>query len=134
MKIVLDTNVLISGLLNPDGIPGFIVRLVASGYIELIYDYRIITEYLNVMSRPKFHIDPENISDLIEQIKSNGLLVSPLPLNISIPDAEDLKFLEAAVSSGAQYLVTGNLKHFPAPEFKGVKIISPSEFFEHIAK
>ena len=134
MKIVLDTNVLISGLLNPDGIPGFIVRLVASGYIELIYDYRIISEYVNVMSRPKFHIDPENISDLIEQIKANGLLVSPLPVSMTMPDEEDLKFLEAAVSSGAQYLVTGNLKHFPAPEFKGVKIISPADFFEHIAK
>ncbi|HXK49023.1 MAG TPA: putative toxin-antitoxin system toxin component, PIN family [Clostridiales bacterium] len=134
MKIVLDTNVLISGLLNPDGIPGFIVRLVASGYIELIYDYRIIAEYVNVMSRPKFHIDPENISALIEQIKANGLLVSPLPLNLGIPDPEDLKFIEAAVSSGAKYLVTGNLKHFPAPEFKEVKIISPAEFFEHIAK
>ncbi|MBN2858182.1 MAG: putative toxin-antitoxin system toxin component, PIN family [Candidatus Delongbacteria bacterium] len=134
MKIILDTNVLISGLLNPNGIPGFIVRLVASGYIELIYDYRIIAEYVNVMSRPKFHIDPENISALIDQIKANGLLVSPLPLDLAIPDPEDLKFLESAVCSDAKYLVTGNLKHFPAPEFKGVKIISPAEFFEHIAK
>ncbi|HAQ61045.1 TPA: putative toxin-antitoxin system toxin component, PIN family [Candidatus Delongbacteria bacterium] len=134
MKIVLDTNVLISGLINPNGIPGFIVRLVASGYIELVYDYRIISEYREVMSRPKFHIDEEKISDLIEQIKAHGELVSPLPLSISIPDAEDLKFLETAVSSGTEYLITGNLKHFPAPEFKGVKIISPSHFFEKTLK
>lgn len=134
MKIVLDTNVLISGLLNPDGIPGFIVRQVASGYIELVYDYRIIAEYENVMSRPKFHIAQQNITDLIEQIKANGQHTSPLPLDLSIPDPEDLKFLEAAVSSGALYLVTGNLKHFPVPEFKGIKIISPAEFFDHILK
>ena len=100
MKIVLDTNVLISGLLKPDGTPGLIVRLIASGYIELYYDFRIFNEYESVMLRPKFGFDKDSVYDFLEQIKSQGHIVTSNPVDIELPDPDDIKFLEAALSSG----------------------------------
>lgn len=61
MIVVIDTNVLVSGLIKPFRLPGRIVMMVASGEIELCYDGRIISEYKEVLSRPKFGFKKENI-------------------------------------------------------------------------
>lgn len=128
MNIVLDTNVLISGLLIPEGKPGQIVQLVAAGYIKLCYDSRIIAEYFNVMSRKKFGFNKDDIQDLLLQIKHEGILITPKPIDLELPDEEDKKFIEVALSSNAKYIVTGNTKHFPKNSYKNIKIITPAEF------
>lgn len=61
MIIVLDTNVLVSGLLTPFGSSGEIVRMITSGKLILEYDSRILIEYEEVLNRPKFHFDKEPI-------------------------------------------------------------------------
>lgn len=61
MKVVLDTNVLVSGLLQPFGLSGQIVSLVASGELVLCHDARILAEYREVLLREKFRFDPERI-------------------------------------------------------------------------
>jgi len=65
MKIVLDTNVLISGLLRPFSSPGKIVRMVASGNLQMCYDVRILSEYKDVLLRPKFSFDTEDVYNLL---------------------------------------------------------------------
>lgn len=132
MNIVLDTNVLISGLLISESNPGQIVQLVASGFIKLCYDSRIITEYYNVMSRPKFSFNKEHIQDLLTQIKSQGKLVSAEPLNIKLIDSDDIKFLEVALKGKIKYLVTGNIKHYPKSKYKNINIITPSDFIKKL--
>lgn len=54
-RIVLDTNVLVSGMINPNGPPGRIVDLIREGLVELVVDDRILAEYSQVLSRPKFN-------------------------------------------------------------------------------
>ncbi len=130
MKAVLDTNVVVSGLLSPFGAAGEIMRLAASGDIELCYDARILSEYRDVLLRRKFAFLQEEVENLLDQIIHIGHLTTGKPLAERLPDRDDEPFLEVAIGSGAKYLVTGNLKHYPSDRRKGVKILSPSSFLE----
>ncbi|MCD6120421.1 MAG: putative toxin-antitoxin system toxin component, PIN family [Spirochaetales bacterium] len=69
MEIVLDTNVLISGVINPDGKPARIINLLLNGKINILYDNRIIKEYLEALGREKFDFQAELIESLIDFIK-----------------------------------------------------------------
>ncbi|MGA2065724.1 MAG: putative toxin-antitoxin system toxin component, PIN family [Thermoguttaceae bacterium] len=131
MRIVLDTNVLVSGLLNPYGPPGQIVRMVASGGIALCFDACILGEYREVLLRPKFPFRAEQIDVLLEQIRAVGELVSPSEgCPQRLPDPADEPFLAAAIAGGAAYLVTGNPKHYPAGCRGGVALVSPARFLD----
>lgn len=130
MKIVLDTNILVSGLLQPFGPSGQIVRLVAVGELVLCHDSRILAEYREVLLRKKFSFDPERIEILLDEIRAGGIPVAAHPLAIRLPDPDDEPFLEVALAGGAQCLVTGNTKHYPADARHGVEVISPRSFIE----
>ncbi|MBI4431327.1 MAG: putative toxin-antitoxin system toxin component, PIN family [Candidatus Omnitrophica bacterium] len=135
MKIVLDTNVLVSGLLFPLHIPGEIARLIASGQIQLCYDGRILAEYRRVLLRPKFGFEQSYVDALLDQISTIGHRTITQPLSIHLPDRSDEPFLEVAASGGVKYLVTGNLKDFPnAHEIYRIRIISPADFLEAYRK
>jgi uncharacterized protein len=128
MKIVLDTNVLVSGLLNPYGPSGQIVVLVAAGELSLCFDARILAEYRDVLLRPKFDFPPRHVEALLEQIHAAGTATSAAPLPHTLPDRDDEPFLEVAIAAPADYLVTGNLRHYPAPWRRGVQVVTPREF------
>lgn len=130
MKIVLDTNVLVSGLLQPFGPSGQIVRLVASGELSLCHDPRLLAEYREVLLRKKFSFDPERIEILLEEIRTGGVPVAARPLATRLPDADDEPFLEVALAGGARCLVTGNVKHYPAEARSDVEVLSPRSFIE----
>jgi putative PIN family toxin of toxin-antitoxin system len=130
MRIVLDTNILVSGLLQPFGPSGQIVRLVASGELVLCHDPRILAEYREVLLRKKFRFDPERVSALLEEIMANGIPVAARPLAIRLPDPDDEPFLEIALTGAVQCLVTGNAKHYPAEARHGVEVHSPRSFIE----
>ncbi len=130
MKIVLDTNVIVSGLLSPYNAPGEIVRMVSSGILKLCYDARILSEYQSVLLSPKFKFDSEHIDALIDQIKSCGYIVASKPLPKKLPDADDEPFLEVALAEKASYLITGNLIHYPVESRQEIKVVSPAEFID----
>lgn len=130
MKIVLDTNVLVSGLLQPFGPSGQIVRLVAAGDLALCHDPRILVEYQEVLRRGKFGFDPERVDALLEQIRAGGIPVAARPLAIRLPDSDDEPFLEVALAGRAQCLVTGNLKHYPSEARGELEVLSPRAFIE----
>lgn len=128
MKIVLDTNVLVAGLLSPFGPCAEIVRMVSSGDLTLHLDARILSEYGEVLCRPKFRFPADKIGVLLDFIGRSGHLAASSPLPYSLPDPGDQPFLEIAVAGRAACLVTGNRAHFPTQLCKGVKVFSPSEF------
>ena len=130
MIIVLDSNVVVSGILQPFGKPAMILRLVAAGRIRCAYDLRIMTEYRNVLTRPKFGFSESQVKAFLTQMEEEGVPVVAGPLAIRIPDPDDQPFLEVALAAGVEALVTGNKKHFPKGEYGGVKIVSPLEFLE----
>ena len=134
MRIVLDTNVIVSGMLNPHGKPGTILQMVVSRAVTICYDARIIDEYREVLLRPKFPISEAEVDATLEQIEAAGHLVTTTPLPQNLPDPDDEPFLEVALAGGAEYLVTGNVKHYPEDRHRGMRVVSPGEFVEAYRK
>jgi len=130
MKIVLDTNVFVSGLLTPFGSSGEIVRMLSAGILILQYDSRILLEYQEVLHRPKFQFEKEHIDTLLAHVKQNGQLIPASPLKKHLPDSDDEPFLEVAIAGRAACLITGNKSHYPQQSQHGMKILSPSEFID----
>jgi uncharacterized protein len=130
MKIVADTNVLVSGLLNPYGPPGRIVQMVAAGELSFCFDARLLGEYREVLLRPKFAFRPEHVEALLEQVRAGGTSATANPLPRPLPDPDDEPFLEVAIAGSADYLVTGNPRHYPAALRQGVRVVTPAEFIE----
>ena len=134
MRIVLDTNVLVAGLLSPFGPCGEIVRMVSSGELELCLDARILSEYSEVLHRPKFSFDEDSLAALLDYIAYRGHLIASSPLPCSLPDIDDDMFLEIALASRAACLITGNQIHFPLALCQGAVILSPAEFLSMYRK
>lgn len=130
MIVVLDTNVIVSGILRPYSKAASILRLVATGVITLAYDLRIFSEYRDVLNRPKFVFAKEEIDAFLDQVEKEGACVSVMPLKFRLPDPEDEPFLEAALAGKAKAIVTGNKRHFPKKEYEGIRILSPAEFLD----
>jgi putative PIN family toxin of toxin-antitoxin system len=124
MRIVLDTNVLVSGLLNPDGLPVQILNLILNGKITILFDNRIINEYTEVLKRKLFGFKDEWIEPLLDFIKSEGEFITAEPVKLEFKDEDDKVFYEVAKSGKAKYLITGNIAHFPREKF----IVSPKDF------
>lgn len=130
MKVVVDTNVLVAGLLSPFGPPGEVVRMIASGVLNVCIDARILTEYADVLNRAKFRFQTKHVHALLEQIRMDGLSVAGTPLANRLPDPTDEPFLEIAITGNAACVITGNLKHFPATKRHGMAVLSPAEFLD----
>lgn len=119
MIIVLDTNVIVSGILKPYSKAAAILRLVADGTIQLAYDLRLLSEYRDVLSRPKLNLPREEVETFLAVIEQEGLLVSVKPLKFHLPDPDDEPFLEVALAARVVAIVTGNKRHFPRGEYEG---------------
>jgi putative PIN family toxin of toxin-antitoxin system len=131
MIIVLDTNVIVSGILKPFSKAASILRLVADGTIQLAYDLRLLSEYRDISSRSQFNFPRGDVDAFLAQVEEEGFLVSGRPLEIHLPDPDDEPFLEVALAGKVGALVTGNKRHFPmGRKHGGVKILSPNEFLE----
>ena len=129
MRIVLDTNVIVSGLLNPEGNPGRIVDLVLAGEVTLLVDDRILGEYRTVLRRRKFGFDPADISDFLDLLEAESeRVVAAVRLNRKPPDESDRPFLEVVLAGAADSLVTGNVRHFGPAQSASVPIERPGEF------
>ncbi|GHV33583.1 PIN domain-containing protein [Spirochaetia bacterium] len=131
MKVVLDTNVIVSAFLNPKGIPAEIVSLVLSEKIILCYDNKILSEYTDVLTRSKFNFNKELVNDFLEFVKIYGEYIVAESQDIQFFDESDRRsddkiFYDVFRSSAANYIITGNKKHYP----KEKNILLPREFKE----
>lgn len=135
MRVVLDTNVVVSGLLPGGGPPAAILRLLPHGLFKPCFDERMLAEYHAILRRPRLRIRAELADKLFDDLARQGLfmhLVPPLPFRL--PDRDDECFLETAAAVAADFLVTGNLKDFPPRLRAGVRVVSPREFFEALRR
>ena len=123
-------SVLVSGVLSPNGPPAAVLRALLTEHVTLCFDERIVSEYRDVLTRAKFSFDRALVDELLDFFESAGSPALAAPLAVDLPDPWDQMFIEVAVSSGADFLVTGNLKHFPEKAREGVKVVSPREFLD----
>lgn len=133
MRLVLDTNVLVSGMLTVDNPPGRIVDLLRAGKIQLQVDERIISEYEGVLSRPKFHrffsvFEKDLIMDFIRADSEWHVCTKIVD---GLPDSKDACFLEVAYEARVA-LVTGNGRDYPEEFRSGVEVLSPRDFVDKI--
>ena len=125
MRVVLDTNVLVSAFWSEHNRLTRIIDMLVSGILLPCYCQEIIQEYQDVLSRPRlaFHFEEASVNEIINKIKADGICVAVRPSSIPLIDESDRIFYDVAVACGAQ-LVTGNIKHYPKKPF----ILTPFEF------
>ena len=127
---VIDTNVLVSALLsgNEDAATVQVVARMLAGEITTVYSGTIMTEYRDVLSRPKFGFSPDVVGYLLSALEKYGMLVEAEPSGAVIPDMTDLPFYEVVLEkrNDGAYLVTGNIRHFPRQPF----IVTPRQLME----
>ncbi|MFN8368122.1 MAG: putative toxin-antitoxin system toxin component, PIN family [Candidatus Kapaibacterium sp.] len=132
-KVILDTNVVISALIQYGAPYKIINEFVLENKIHLCISKDLVAEYINVISRPKFsrYTDFFHLAELlIADIQSRATLYVPtLQLDI-ISDKDDNKILELADVSNADYIITGNTRDFTMEFYKTTRIISPADYYE----
>lgn len=133
IRLVLDTNVVVSGVLTPHGPCASLLSSVLNGTAELVLDARVFDEYREVLARPKFGLPQGAVKALLQGLHatSDWVLAPPLPPDL-LPDPDDLPFLELALAAGA-ILVTGNLKHFPDNSRRGATVLDPAQALRVVA-
>lgn len=128
---VIDTNVLVSAMLKWQSVPGKILELAFSGLIIPLFNDEILSEYKNVLSRPKFKLSNELVNSIVNEIEEKGLYVNEKTLDEYLPDPKDRVFYEVVMeerNNEDAYLVTGNIKHFPVRPF----IVTPRRMLDII--
>jgi putative PIN family toxin of toxin-antitoxin system len=127
-KVVFDTNVIVSALLKPGSIPSSLVSLVFSYNLRLYVSEPILAEYREVLSRPVFGFESQALNRFLYELAKIAETVDPRKTLSLSPDEPDNRFLECALAAHAEYLISGNTKHFPFVEFHGTQIVTPAEF------
>lgn len=120
MQVVIDTNIIVSALLNPKGACYiFLDRVLARAY-DIVASEAIIAEYNEVLRRSQFGFDEEDVDYLVEWFYSNALMVEVSEkdyLEDSMIDEKDIPFYIVAKATKSR-LVTGNIKHYPIEEMR----------------
>src|SRR5262249_33886027 len=133
VKVVVDTNVVISSALQSEGNPAHVVRLVRERALRLVYDRRVYAEYCEVLMRPRPRLPPAPIARHVSAIAEVGErldIVPPAPF--VLPDPKDQPFLEVALAARADAIVTGNLRDFP--DGCGMQILTPAQIAQRFPR
>lgn len=134
MRVVIDTNVLISGFISSGAAPAKIVELLRTEAIELLISNDVYTELNRVIRyaklRARYAYTDEQIERFLHGIKTSAVWVeSSERLTVVVQDESDNRFLELAVSGSARYVITGDTKHLlPLQHYRGIEIVSPAIF------
>ena len=132
IRVVIDTNIIVSALLQPLGPPAQVFLLAVSGSIQPCITGEVYAEYEEVIRRPRFRRDESVIIAALDAIREKGFWVRPTETVRACADPDDDTFLECAQAARAAYLVTGNTKHFPAT-WRETRIVTARQFLEIIA-
>lgn len=129
--IVLDTNVIVSALITRNkesATVRLLEKVLQDDCIVLLINDEILTEYQEVLHRPKFSIDPISLNIVLNTIQSIACRVSAAPACIGLPDPKDVMFVKVSMSVNGSTIVTGNSRHFPNIH----NVMTPAQFLELI--
>jgi len=128
IKVVLDTNIIVSAALSPKGNPAKIINIIAdTDEVQIYYSMAIIDEYQEVLSRERLKIAVETQICITRAIKEIGILIEPAASDMPLPDEGDRIFYDTSKTAGA-YLITGNRKHYPDEPH----ILTPAQFIRMV--
>jgi putative PIN family toxin of toxin-antitoxin system len=133
MRVVLDTNVLVSALLVQGSVPDRLLELAVAGRFTLMIDSRVVAEYHDVFQRPEFGFDPSRIAHVLAVLEQAEWIVAE-PLSLTLPDPSDQPFVEVAITGGADAIVTGNVRHFRFPGGRlAISVLTPRQMLDALA-
>jgi|SRR5580658_3031078 putative PIN family toxin of toxin-antitoxin system len=132
IRAVLDANVVVSALLNPVGPMASILNLAALRRFRCYVSGPILDEYGEVLGRAYLRLNERTTFRSMERLRRSAVLVEPRRQVQVCVDAEDNKFLECALEARADYVVTGNVRHFPA-RFQDIRVVLPRQFLTVLA-
>lgn len=131
LRVVLDTNVVVSAHLNAEGYERHVLDLVLAGKLQVAVSAAILEEYEGVLRRPKFGIAPRQVGRALHLLRTAARMVRPhRRLEVARDPAEN-RFLECADASKADYLVTGNKRHFPK-QWRQTHVVHARELLERV--
>jgi putative PIN family toxin of toxin-antitoxin system len=131
LRLVLDTNEVVSAALKPQGLQRAALLLSITKPARLYVSLPILEEYSEVLARPALRIPKGVRLHVLQMIKNRSYVVQPTKKLDLCSDLDDNRFLECADEAKADYLITGNIRHFP-PVWKNTKIVTARQFFEII--
>ena len=129
----IDTNVIVSSLLNEGSVPDQIVKMAINGPIVPLINGKIVEEYRRILSENKFSFKPDRVEKLLNDLSEKAIKLEPTPTDEHFEDLSDIIFYEITLtgrSTGDAYLITGNVKDFPKKHF----VVKPREMLDIINK
>lgn len=129
MRAVVDTNVVVSGLLSATGAPAQVLTSIWTRRLSVVLSDAILAEYRDVLTRPRLRIRPERAAEFLLLVSQTAEWVAtPAYAGVpALPDPDDWAFVAAARAADCA-LITGNPKHFPAE--LGVRVMTAREWVE----
>ncbi|WP_291323442.1 putative toxin-antitoxin system toxin component, PIN family [Desulfonatronospira sp.] len=129
MLVVIDTNVLVSGMINPHGAPGRLVDFLRSGALHLAVDDRILAEYTEVLHPPRLsrYFGSSDLAQILDYLHTGSLHVLARQHIKDLPDQSDAPFLEVAMAAKVP-LITGNIRHYPDVWRQECTVLEPAVF------
>ena len=132
-RVVLDTNIIVSAMLVPSGTQAAVLLLALRGDIALYVSSPVLAEYAEVLRRPRFKLQPLQVETVMASIRRVAHLIEPAQtLSISTHESDN-RFLECAAAAEADYLVTGNARHFPQT-YDRTRIVTGRRFLDILAE
>ncbi len=133
MRIVLDTNVVVSRFLSPKGPPAEIFVKWQQETFEVVVSESILAEYAQVLEyeklRARHGLSHEEIANLISDMRRFAVLINPQETpRVVRDDPEDDKFLSCAMAGGADYVISGDDHLLKLQAYRGIQILSPRAF------
>ena len=136
MRAVIDTSIFFSALIRRKGTIGALLRALRDGHFTVIYATAILIEIIDWLGRDKFrikyHLEPNDITALVNLIRLRGELVIPAQSITAYRDPKDNKFLEAALAGAADYIVSGDANLLDLESFESIPILHPAAFLARL--
>jgi putative PIN family toxin of toxin-antitoxin system len=132
IRAVIDTNVLVSALISPSGNEDLLLLSVKQGLVRPCFSHAVLKEYSEVLARPRFAFSPAEITALIDLLRRQGDLLHSAPLFGISPDPKDDEFIACALTTQADFVVTGNKKDFPKNQLGATQVVSAGELLNLI--
>jgi len=134
IRVVIDTNIVVSAMLRSGGLPEVVFNFAIHRQgVQLYYSEPIAEEYAEVLSRARLDIHPKKVKQAMAKIREAGSLVIPTVAVTAAMKPDENIFLECAQEAEADYVVTGNLKDFPRVWLK-TQVVSAREFIAVVAE
>jgi hypothetical protein len=138
LRVVVDTNVWISGLIDPDGTPGHIIGAAVEGRIDPVVSWELVRELFDVLARPRIRrlrIEEQDIDDLFAAF---GRLLPEVLVEVEIRDPDDVAVVAAALAGKVEAIVTGDRDFLDDESLRswlrerGIEVLTPRQLLEHL--